>query len=158
MAPSRIHVARTEVWLQASPARVYDVLVDFARWPEWNPSVCSLRGRPEVGARLTLGLEVAPGRTLKVRPVITRLGPEFGLEWRGGAPGMPWLLDVHHAFQISPAASELGEQGPAGATRFVHEERFSGALAAPIWRLLERRLMPRYRATNEGLRRAVAGD
>ena len=30
---------RAETYIAATPAEVWDVLTDFARWPEWNPDV-----------------------------------------------------------------------------------------------------------------------
>ena len=141
-------IARTEILIPAPPALVYATLIDLEHWPDWNPSVRGIEGEPRPGARLRLRLAMGRGGGQEVRVVITRVSPDFGLEWRGGAPGMPWLLDVHHAFRI--------EEGPGGRTRFVHEERFSGLIVPLIWPFLRPRVMPRYHATNEGLRAQCA--
>jgi hypothetical protein len=34
---------RAETYIAATPAEVWDVLTDFARWPEWNPDVKDVR-------------------------------------------------------------------------------------------------------------------
>lgn len=139
---------QTEIHIPAPPSEVYAVLLDLASWPRWNPSVARIEGAARIGEKLRLHLALRPGkRPLPVAATITRLGPELGIEWRGGFPGVPALLDIHHYFLIEPE----GE-----GTRFIHGERFEGLLARALWRSIEPRVRPNYARTNEGLRRALA--
>jgi uncharacterized protein YndB with AHSA1/START domain len=42
----------------AAPAvRVWDVLADFARFPEWNPFILRINGSAAPGARLRVGVK-----------------------------------------------------------------------------------------------------
>ncbi len=52
---------RTEIEIAASPERVWQALLDFARYPEWNPYVKAVEGKLGVGERLTLTLTPADG-------------------------------------------------------------------------------------------------
>jgi hypothetical protein len=138
---------RTELHIPAPPAAVFDVMKELAAWPEWNPNVARIEGRGRVGERLSLYLSRGPGRKpVRVAATITRFDPSWGIEWRGGFPGIPALLDVHHYFRIEPEAA---------GTRFIHGERFDGLLARVFWPLIEPRVSPNYEKTNRGLLQAV---
>src|SRR4029450_13975460 len=53
--------------IDAPPERVWEVLVDFSAYPEWNPFMREVRGRAEAGARLGVRLGGAGGRWAPVR-------------------------------------------------------------------------------------------
>jgi hypothetical protein len=142
-----MHEIVTELHIPATPDRVFEVMRDLAAWPTWNPNVARIDGRGAVGERLALYLSRGPGkRSIRVAATITRFDPGFGVEWRGGFPGVPALLDIHHYFRIEPD----GE-----GTRFIHGERFEGLLARIFWPLIEPQVSPNYEKTNQGLLRAV---
>lgn len=91
-----MHVEES-VEISASPARVWDVTLDLARWPEWNPTVTAVEvldpGPVRVGTRARL---TQPGN----RPAIwtvTRIedGRLFG--WETRALGM--VVTARHDLQ-----------------------------------------------------------
>ena len=47
---------RTDIEIEASPARVWEVLMDFERYAEWNPFVREIRGDAREGATLHVHL------------------------------------------------------------------------------------------------------
>lgn len=49
----------SEVEVQASPERVWEVLTDFAAYPDWNPFIVQAGGRAAPGSRL--GHLLVPG-------------------------------------------------------------------------------------------------
>ncbi|HET9950412.1 MAG TPA: SRPBCC family protein [Candidatus Eisenbacteria bacterium] len=74
--------------IQAPPERVYAVMVDVARWPEWTPTVTKIE-------RLTPGPFAAGSRTRVVQPGFppaiwqtTELIEGRSFTWVSGAPGM----------------------------------------------------------------------
>jgi hypothetical protein len=137
---------QTELHIPAPPSAVFDVMKDLASWPSWNPNVARIDGRGAVGERLALHLTRPGKKPIRVSATITRFDPRWGIEWRGGFPGVPALLDIHHYFKIEPDGD---------GTRFIHGERFEGLLMTILWPLVEPRVRPNYAKANEGLRRAV---
>src|SRR5437867_1900263 len=51
--------------INAPASRVWDVLLDFAEWPEWNPFIERVEGKVEEGA--TIYLHVRLGSSKRVR-------------------------------------------------------------------------------------------
>lgn len=120
------------------------VLIDFAAYPQWNPLMRAVKGRPEKGAglRLRVARSLGSDQTMPLLARVRVVTPETEMAWGGGVPG---LLDVHHYFRFEPA--------PRGF-RFVHGEIFSGILVPLLWPLLRRRVkQENYVALNEAFKR-----
>ncbi len=109
---------RTEVQIDATPERVWDVLADFAAYPEWNRFIVAVSGSLEKGARLEVTLSPPDGSEMTFRPVLLGVDPARELRWRG-VFGFSWLFSGEHFFLLQPRA---------GGTQFVHGEDFSGIL------------------------------
>jgi len=43
----------TDIEIEATPERVWSILLDFPSHPDWNPFVRSIKGVAQVGERLT---------------------------------------------------------------------------------------------------------
>lgn len=66
-----------------APARIlWDIITDFARWPEWNALYPKAEGEIRIGSVLTLTLAL-PGEAHRViHPVVQDWVPEDQLHWR----------------------------------------------------------------------------
>lgn len=102
--------------IDAPPEVVWEVLVDFESYPEWNPFIESIEGVPLPGQRLRVRLTPPGGRRVTVRPTVTAAEENRRLEWEGSL-FVPGLFDGRHEFRIE----REGE-----GVRFVHREIFSG--------------------------------
>jgi hypothetical protein len=109
---------RSEVEIDAPPARVYAVLTDFARYHEWNPYLTSVRGQLAAGNRLQLELSLPEGKTYELAPEVTQVIENTELRWRSRV-WLPGLLLAEHFFQLRPHA---------GKTRVMQGQDFSGFL------------------------------
>ncbi|MEA2595533.1 MAG: hypothetical protein QOF01_2002 [Thermomicrobiales bacterium] len=134
---------RTEIEIQATPARVWDVLTDFADYPDWNPFIPRIAGPVEVGARLDARLQPPGGRGMSFRPTVLAATPGQELRWLGHLI-VPGLFDGEHGFRIEPL-------GP-NRVRFVQEERFAGLLAPLVLRFVERGTRQGFEAMNQALK------
>jgi uncharacterized membrane protein len=47
----------SEVKIQAPAERIWQVLTDFASYPEWNPFIRRISGQPKEGTRLKVYIE-----------------------------------------------------------------------------------------------------
>jgi uncharacterized membrane protein len=136
---------RTSIDVDASPDRVWRVLVDVERWPEWTESVSSVRpldaGPLAVGSRVEISQPRIPTATYTV----TALEPGRAFTWEQQQPGS--RVSAHHEC----------EQLPDGGTRVELRVVMSGAVGAVMGRLY-RRLTERYLAIEAAGLKARAED
>ncbi len=111
---------RSEVEIDASPANVYGVLTDFARYEQWNPYLTSVRGQLAQGQKLKVELSLPEGSTYELEPLVTRVIEGEELRWVGRVWSSAFLLQAEHSFSLS-------ELRP-GVTRVVQRQDFSGFL------------------------------
>jgi hypothetical protein len=107
----------TEIDIDAPASRVWDILVDFERYPEWNPFIIDISGTPEVGAKLRARMQPVGSRvmTFKLKVLVAEPGEE--LRWLGRV-GVGGIFDGEHAFVIHTS--------DGAGVRFVQEEKFTG--------------------------------
>jgi len=109
----------SEIEIDASPERVWSVLSDFDKFPEWNPFIRAISGKTERGQRLKVTLHPSGGRMVKMSPTVLAVEPGKQLRWIGHL-GFPGLFDGQHIFELKPAGNEK--------TTFVQRELFGGIL------------------------------
>jgi hypothetical protein len=120
MARRRIE---TEIDINASTAKVWAVLTDFAQIGAWNPFITSIAGNLAAGERLTINLHPPGKSAITLRPTLLRVRPERELRWLGHFV-VPGIFDGEHYFLLDP----LG----ADRTRLTHGENFSGLLVGML--------------------------
>jgi len=115
----------TEIRIDASAQRVWEILIDFARYPEWNHFLLKVKGASVVDSRIRFTFELPRGLRARACATVLKVIPEKELRWAGGVRG---LFRAEHYFLIESADN--------GAIRFQHGEVFTGLFAPLIWRLL----------------------
>ena len=138
---------RTEIEIDAPAERVWAVLIDFERFPDWNPFIRRIHGNPQVGSRLDVLLGASGTRPMRFRPTVKAVVPNRELRWLGQL-GLPGLFDGEHIFQIEPL-------GPM-RSRFVQRERFRGLFVPLLARSLNRDARRGFEEMNRALRERVA--
>jgi hypothetical protein len=108
-----------EVEINASAERVWQLLTDFARFPQWNPFIHHASGETTIGAQLEVTIQPSGAQRTTVRPTVLKAEPNRELRWLERLP-IPGLLDVERIFTIEP----LG----ADRVRFTQREIFTGLL------------------------------
>jgi hypothetical protein len=109
-----------ELEINASAERVWQLLTDFAQFPQWNPFIQRVSGEPTTGAQLKVTIQPSGTEGTTIRPTVLKAEPNRELRWIGHWL-IPGLLDDEHIFTIEP----LDE----GRVRFTQREIFSGFLA-----------------------------
>ena len=119
---------RSEIEIDAPPERVWQVLIDFEAYPEWNEFITSIKGEPTVGSRLTVHIEPPGRRGITFKPTVQAVEPARELRSLGRLV-TPSLFDGDHRLAIEPLAE--------GRSRFVQSEHFTGLLVGLFDRTLE---------------------
>ena len=128
----------------AAPAEmVWEVLVDFAAFPVWNPFITQADGRLEVGGRLTLRMQPVGGSAVTLRPTVIEVIDGQRVRWQGRL-GVRGLFDADHLFIVEPEGGV--------ASRLVQQEQFSGLLVPFLQRSLDRGTLPAFQAMNSALK------
>ncbi|MCR6652712.1 MAG: SRPBCC domain-containing protein [Cellvibrionaceae bacterium] len=141
-----IHHLHTEIEINASAERVWAALCDFASYPQWNPFIKSVAGRPEQGTWLEIVIQPKDGKQMRFSPAVLAAEPGRELRWLGHFL-FAGLFDGEHRFLIEPA----GE----GKVRFQQSERFSGVLVGLFRSSLDRDTKAGFEKMNQALKARV---
>lgn len=60
----------TEIEIKASAARVWRLLTDFDAYPQWNPFIRSVEGKPEPNSKLNVFIQPSGARGMKFNPAV----------------------------------------------------------------------------------------
>jgi hypothetical protein len=110
---------RSEIAIRASPEKVWGILTDFERFPEWNPFVRKASGMIKVGEKLTVVLQPSGSGATTFKPTVMKVEPNRELRWLGRL-AVPGLFSGQHIFELHPEGDS--------DTRFVQREEFGGIL------------------------------
>ena len=109
----------TEIEIAAPAEKIWDVLTDFASFPQWNPFMKTAQGEPSPGNRLEVYIQPPEGMGMTFKPTVLKAEPGRELRWLGHL-FVPGLFDGEHYFLI--------EAHGDGGARFIQGERFTGVL------------------------------
>jgi uncharacterized protein YndB with AHSA1/START domain len=96
---------RSDIEIQAPPERVFDVMTDVERWPEWTPTVSQARridpGPLAVGSRVRIHQPKFPAAVWTV----TALEPGRGFTWICTGPGL--RVTARHTIEAAGDVSRV---------------------------------------------------
>ena len=132
----------TEILIEAAPEKVWEVLTDFEKHPDWNPFIKSIKGEKSVGKKLKVSIKPPDGAGMVFNPVVLKYEENKEFRWKGKL-GIKGIFDGEHYFK-------LVENN--GNTKFVHGEKFSGILVALMGKTLDK-TKEGFQLMNESLKR-----
>jgi hypothetical protein len=135
----------TRIEIDAPPSAVWSVLIERARYPEWNPFVRRWGGELRVGNRMSVDLRPPGGRVYTFRPVLVAFEDGREIRWLGKL-GPGGLFNGEHSLRVEPLAEDR--------TRFVQSERFTGILV-PLLRGAIAGASAGFEQMNQALKRRV---
>ena len=133
----------SEIEINAPAQHVWEVLTDFASYPQWNPFIRRASGVPRTGERLEVRIEPSGSRGMTFRPKVLNAEANRELRWLGHLL-VPGLFDGEHSFTIQP----LGKN----RVRFVQREEFKGVLVPLFARSLETNTQRGFEEMNRALK------
>lgn len=134
----------TNIEIGASAEVIWNILTDFARYPQWNPFIKSIEGQMQQGAKLRVVIQPPGGKAMTFTPTLLVVHPQREFRWLGRL-FIPGLFDGEHSFQIESTGTTT--------CRFVHEEKFSGLLVPLLWKSLNTTTRQGFQAMNEALKK-----
>jgi hypothetical protein len=108
----------TEIVIQAPAERVWRILADLDRYPEWNPLIRRAIGKAEVGGKVDIAVRSA-SKEMTLHCTVIRADPKRELCWQYHVLH-PGLFRGEHSFTIEPVDTDR--------VRFVDREVFHGLL------------------------------
>jgi hypothetical protein len=133
----------TEIEIQASDTRVWELLTDFANFPNWNPFIRQAKGEVKVGAQLVIHVQPSGASGMTFKPVVLKVEPNRELCWLGRLV-IPGLFDGEHTFTI--------EALEANRVRFTQREIFTGLLVPLFARRLNSDTQRGFEEMNQALK------
>jgi hypothetical protein len=136
------HELTTDIEIRAPATRVWAVLTDFARYPDWNPFILAVHGAvlPQAVIRYRF-------RFLQLRvwanAEVLELQAERELRWAASFL-TPSIFRGEHYFLIRPVSET--------DTVFRHGEIFSGLTLPLVWPVLQKYGPAIYQSLNRALK------
>jgi hypothetical protein len=109
---------QTEIQIQAAPEKIWQILTDLAKYPEWNPLITRAIGKVEVGASVDITVP-SGSKEMILHCTVIKVEPKQVLCWKYHVIS-PLLFRGEHSFSIEPMGSNY--------VRFVDQEIFNGLL------------------------------
>jgi hypothetical protein len=109
---------RTEIEIQTSPDKVWQILTALEKYPEWNPFIHHAPGKAEVGGKVDITFKSGT-KEMTLHCTVIKVEPNRELRWRYYV-GLPFLFQGEHSFIIEPAGEKR--------VRFIDREIFTGLL------------------------------
>lgn len=132
----------TEILIDASAEKVWQILTDFEKFPEWNPFVINVSGQAKRGETLKIKVKIPERQMLNFKPSVLRAKQNAELRWVGTLPLKAFRGE--HFYKIESLSPTK--------IRFVHGEYFSGWLVGLIWALLGEKIEKGYVLMNRALK------
>jgi hypothetical protein len=136
---------RNEIEIRSTPERVWKVLTDFDKYPEWNPLLCHAEGKLIVGEKVNLTAKSASNDMNLLCTVLT-VEPHRQFSWKFHVV-FPFLFRGEHIFKIEPVDDHK--------VRFIDREVFHGLLVPLQAKNLETNAKPAMLAMGEALKARV---
>ncbi len=136
----------TSIVINATPAKVWEVLTNFNSYPDWNPFIRSINGTPAPGNTIQVTLQPPNSKPILMKPRVLVFEQQKELRWIGSL-GIPYIFDGEHVFRL--------EENSDGTSTLHHFERFRGILIPFLSTLIEKTTRDGFELMNAALKQRV---
>ncbi len=120
---------KTEIIINSKPEKVWNILTNFEKYPEWNPFIKSILGNKKVGEQLIVKIQPPDGSGMTFKPLILKFEQDKEFRWLGKLL-FKGIFDGEHYFKLS--------DNNDGMTTFIQGEKFNGLLVGLLGKTLEK--------------------
>jgi len=133
----------SEITIHASPAKVWEILTDFEKYPTWNPFIKYVRGDMAKGNSIQVMIAPPGAKAMSFAPKVLVYDTCKELKWIGKLM-VPGLFDGEHRFQII----DNGD----GTITFIQSENFRGILVPFFKKMLDNNTLQGFKDMNQKLK------
>lgn len=137
---------KTEINIQGTPEKVWNILTDFSAYTAWNPFIKSVKGQVALGERIEAFIQPPNSKGMTFKPVVLVRNENHELKWLGHLL-IKGLFDGEHQFLIT----DNGD----GTVRFQQNEKFTGLLVRMFAKSLKTDTKAGFEAMNLALKQLV---
>ena len=134
---------RSEIEINAAAQRVWQVLIDFGSYPDWNPFMQRASGEVAVGKKLVVYLKPPGGMGMSFKPRVLKVDPQSEFRWLGHLV-VPGIFDGEHIFEIHQIEDDR--------CRLVQREEFRGILVLIMLAMIGRGTERGFNEMNQALK------
>ncbi len=91
--------------IEAPPERVWDVMIDVEKWPEWTPSMSSVKRLDTGDLRKGSRVRIKQPKLAPATMTVAELEHEKGFTWTTSAPGV--LVTARHTITPNGKGSQV---------------------------------------------------
>jgi hypothetical protein len=133
---------RTEIIINASKEKVWNLLTDFENYQNWNPFIVNSSGKAIAGTKLTNTMKLDE-KTQTFSPKILKVEENKYFDWLGHL-FFKGIFDGHHYFQI--------EELENNQVKLIQGENFSGIFCGLIMKSIGGKTMANFVKMNNALK------
>lgn len=137
---------KTEITIDSSPDKVWTVLMDHEKYPDWNPFIKKISGSQKPGEKLAATIGSEGNKPMDFAPLVLVNEKEKEFRWVGKV-GISGIMDGEHYFLLESAGS--------GKTKFIQGEDFTGLLSGIFMLMIREDTEGGFKAMNEALKARV---
>lgn len=134
---------RTEIIINASKEKVWNILTDFENYKNWNPFIINSFGKAVVGSKLTNTMKLDE-KTQTFSPKILKVEEYKYFDWLGHL-FFKGIFDGQHYFMI--------EELENNQVKLVQGENFSGIFSGLIMKSIGEKTIANFVKMNNALKR-----
>ncbi|MFK7873712.1 MAG: SRPBCC family protein [Oligoflexales bacterium] len=133
---------QTTIEISAPLQKVWDILVNFDEWSDWNPTVSKAGGQADLDSFLDITMKGDNCEDMSYKPQIIELQQPYFLRWRATM--------VAGFIFTNDRVFELKEEN--GKTIFTNKECFSGLVMLLSWKKMNSFVLPILEKMNTALK------
>lgn len=134
----------TQIDINASAEKVWNVLLNFSEYPKWNPFIQHISGDSEKGGKLLIKIGLGKKPTT-FKPTILTSEKQKEFRWLGRLL-FPGLFDGEHYFILKETKNGVS---------LIHGEKFKGVLAGVLLRMIGKDTINGFNEMNKALKLEV---
>ncbi len=143
---STMKTVKTQVIVNAPVDQVWQTLMEFDKYSEWNPFIPSISGNPKVGEKLNISIHPPEKSPMKFTPIVLVCQSNKEFRWVGKL-GLTGIFDGEHYFKLS---SINGQE-----TKLIHGENFTGLLSGIVFNMLKNSTIKGFELMNQRLKMRI---